>query len=272
MIRGLYAAATGVDGMTTMQDFSAENLAHVNVPGYRRQGVAYETFEAVLRSTPDIQEPQADLVNTRPTPFTPGPGTGAFQPTESGNATDSLLGTRVSFTYTSFVAGPLERTGNPLDVATTGDAFFVVDGPTGPLLTRNGSFQIGQGGQLQTTSGLNLRGEGGAVNIPPNTADISISEDGTVFADGVNVGRLLLVSVPLPTGLTRAGTTLFQGPIPATGPAPGTVQVLQGYREQSNVQPVREMVNMLTALRTVEANDRALRALSEAIALATRPA
>jgi flagellar basal body rod protein FlgG len=48
--------------------------------------------------------------------------------------------------------------------------------------------------------------------------------------------------------------------------------VLQGYREQSNVQPVREMVNMLTALRTIEANDRALRALSEAIALATRPA
>ncbi len=90
-----------------------------------------------------------------------------------------------------FVPGALERTGNPLDLAATGDAFFVVNGPNGPLLTRNGALQLNQAGELQTTSGLNLRGEGGAITIPPDTRQIVINEEGTVFADGAQIGHII---------------------------------------------------------------------------------
>ncbi|MCC6420485.1 MAG: flagellar hook-basal body protein [Gemmataceae bacterium] len=271
MIRGLYASATGIDALMLQQQFAAENLAHVNVPGYRRQGIAYQTFEQALQSLPDVAAGEADQVDSQRSPFTPGQDAGGNPPTASGNATDSLVGTRVAYTYTDFVPGALERTGNPLDLAATGDAFFVVNGPNGPLLTRNGALQLNQAGELQTTSGLNLRGEGGAITIPPDTRQIVINEEGTVFADGAQIGRILVVNVPQAAGLDRAGTTLFQGPIPTTGAPPGTVRVLQGYREQSNVQPVLELINLLAAARTIEANDRALRSLAESLALATRP-
>lgn len=259
MIRGLYSAATGQDAAILNQNIVAQNLAHATVPGYRRQGIVFTTFEQAVA--------QAALP-TAPGAMTAGPP--AVQ-TTTGNATDSLLGTQSSGTFTAFESGPLEYTGNPLDVAATGDAFFVVQGPGGELLTRNGSFRLNADNQLVNPSGFLVRGQGGPITFPPDAREITITLDGVIMANNQEVGRLLLAQVPFPQMLERAGTTVFSGGVPRGQPEPGTVRIEQGYREGSNVQAVTELVSMIAGLRLYQASDRALRSLSEALGLQTRP-
>jgi flagellar basal-body rod protein FlgF len=245
MIRGLYSAATGIEGATRSQEVAAENLANANVPGYRRVGLAFETFDQAL-------------------------GTAQAASGSTGGS-DSLLGVRPAEVFTVFEPGAVQQTGDPLDVVATGNAFFVVDGPNGPLLTRNGTFTLNAQNQLQTAGGMTIRGQGGAIVIPPDTINIAINLEGVVYADGAQVDRLQIAQVPNPETLERAGTTVFQGPLPRSEPEPGSIRIEQGYREASNVQVVGEMIALLSSLRLLEASDRALRSLSDITSLVTRP-
>jgi flagellar basal-body rod protein FlgF len=239
MISGLYSAASALNAASMNQDLLAENLANANVPGYRRSGL---TFEAV----------QAEMAQG------------------GGPASPSMRGTTTAANYTNFDPGPMQYTGNPLDVALSGNVYFVLDGPNGPVYTRNGTFQNNARGQLQSASGLPVRSTGGAITIPPATAQVQVTKDGVVKADNVEIGRLQLAEFQDPSGLQRVGTTLFAGP-QGSAPRPGTFSVEQGYREGSNVQVVNEMVNMLTGMRSYEAAERAMRVISDAVSLTTKP-
>jgi flagellar basal-body rod protein FlgF len=235
MIRGLYSAASALDAATQNQEMVADNLAHCTTPGFRRHSLMFESLQGAAAADG-----------------------GAF-------------GVGRAAPYTSFEPGPVQQTGNPLDLALTGNAFFVVDGPQGPLYTRNGAFEMNSQGELQTKGGLTVRGQGGGrLRIPPGTVRINVSQEGTVLADHEEVGRLQLASFANPNVLQRAGTTLFQGPAAAT-PEPGTFRVEQGYREGSNVQMVNEMVSMIAGMRHYEAAEKAMRALSDAVAHNTQP-
>ncbi len=238
MIQGFYSAATALDTAAQNHDAVAHNLAHATMPGYRRRALSFETFDRALAQA-----------------FNGDPG---------------LLGTRVSNFYSVFETGPLQFTTNPLDLAINGDSFFVVQGPNGPLYTRNGSFQLTATGELQTKGGLPVVSDSGPITIPPRTAQITVAPDGTVLADRVPTGRLQLASFDNPNLLVPAGTTLYAAP-PGVTPAPNTSRVEQGYLEGSNVLAVNEMVSMITGMRHYEAAQRALRALSEALELRTRP-
>jgi flagellar basal-body rod protein FlgF len=241
MMRGLYDAATALSDALNNQEVRAANLANANTAGYRSQGYAFGTFAAALDRI---------LVGN-----------------QGGAGAAGVLGT-----FTNFEPGPVQRTGNPLDLAISGDGYFVVDSPNGQLYTRNGAFELNSEGQLQTKSGLLVRGEGGPITIPPNASQIVIATDGTVVADRNQVGRLALARIPNPRGsLQRVGDTLFRGPAPQPGQDLGDIRVEQGYREASNVQVVQEMISMLAGMRHYEASERALRSLSEATALNTRP-
>jgi flagellar basal body rod protein FlgG len=237
MIRGLYSAATALDAATVNQDLVAENLANATTPGYRRHGLIYEA----VQSATDSQVPGA-----------------------------TLAGTRSAATYTNFDPGPIQHTGNPLDLIASGNVFFVLDGPNGPVYTRNGSFVRNAQGELQSRAGLPVRSNGGRIVIPPNATNISVTLDGAVMADNTELGRLQLAEFADPGVLQRAGTALFQGP-QGPPPAPGTYRVEQGYKEGSNVQIVNEMVSMMIGMRQYEAADRAIRSMGEAMALNTRP-
>ncbi len=239
MIRGLYSAATALDSHIQHQDVIAHNLAHANVPGYRRRGVTMETFESSL--------------------------TAASQD-NSGHP----HGTRISQPYVGFEPGTIEFTGNPFDVAIRGDSFFVIQGPDGPLYTRNGSFTLGQDGKLTTRDGLPVLGAGGPLTLPTNAAAITITADGQVSADNNIVGQIRLARFADPSRLTPAGTTFFEA-LDRTSPEPSTDTVQQGYREGSNVQVVSEMVSLISALRHYEASQRALRTIGEAVQQNTRP-
>lgn len=241
MIRGLYSAATAMDAADQNHEVVASNLAHANVAGFRRRGVAMETFDSALAQV--------------------------SQKTYG----DDLSGTHIAKGYSNFEAGPISFTGNSYDVALSGDAFFVVQGPTGPLYTRNGTFQLSSTGELQTKDGRAVRGTAGNITIPPTTKNLSIGVDGSVSADGNSLGKLDLARFDNPGVLIPVGTTLFAAP---PGVSPGSSSnstVQQGYREGSNVEVVSEMVSMIAGMRHSESAQRALRALSEAIQLNTKP-
>ena len=241
MIRGMYSAASALQTAAANQEVVAENLAHAATPGYRRHGLLFAAYDALGQTS------------------VPG----------AANSPIPQVGT--AGTFTQFESGPLQQTRNPLDVAITGNAFFAVDGPRGPLFTRNGTFQLNADGQLQTASGLRVRGQGGgSITIPRDARNIVVDRDGIVYADNAEAGRLQLATFPDLRALRRAGSTLFEGPAPQT-PPPGTVRVEQGYREGANVQVVNEMVSMMLGMRYYEAAQRALRSLSDTVSQITRP-
>jgi flagellar basal-body rod protein FlgF len=234
MLQGYYSAASGMSAALENQDILAQNLAHAPVPGYRRQALSFEA---------------AIMPQTAPS------GTAPSQP---------LHGAKVARNTSSFAAGPYQNTGNPLECAIQGDGFFVLNGPNGPLYTRNGQFQLNADGQLISHNGYAVSGSNGPLSIPANAARITISSDGAVSADTAQVGQLRLVSFDDPRQLVRAGTTLFEAPAGVASQA-STASVRQGYREGSNVQVIHEMVQMIAGMRQYEAAAKAMRSLSDAM-------
>jgi flagellar basal-body rod protein FlgF len=242
MLRGIYNVASAMEMAANNQETVSQNIVNAATPGYRRQGLLFEATAA------------SSAAPTR------GPAPSAHQ------------ASRNSQTFNYVAMGPLQQTNNPLDVALSGNGFFAVNGPNGPLYTRNGGFELGEGGQLRTRGGgYSVRGQGGApITIPEGTSTITIARDGSVMANGAQVGKLDLATFDKPENLRRVGTTLFEGDGPQS-PSVDSVRTEQGYREGSNVQPVQEMVSMVMGMRYYEAAAKALQALSDAVAQNTRP-
>ena len=259
MIRGLYSAATALDAAAQNQELVADNLANASTPGFRRHGLIFQTLQQSLNDGSDAAIPPSSGVNANLA--------------NSTNSSAPPLGASAGGEYTSFESGPLQYTGNPLDVALSEDAFFVLDGPSGPAYTRNGTFRLNSLGQMESASGMPVRSQGGRLTIPQNTSTITVSRDGSVYADNAIVGQLEVAYFPQPNAvLQRIGTTLFGGPRQTPQQSPLTsVQVMQGYREGSNVQIVNEMVSMIAGMRHYEAAERALHALADAVQMNTRP-
>jgi flagellar basal-body rod protein FlgF len=235
MLRGIYSAASAMEASARNQEIVAENLAHVATPGYRRQGSLF-----------DVGMQQDDLAA----------------------ATQALGNGRNPVGFTHFDPGPMQQTNNPYDLALVGNAFFVVQGPNGPLYTRNGAFERTTNGELQLRGGDGYKLSG--VQIPATAGRVDVSADGVIFADGARIGQVQLATFANTDTLRRVGPTLFEGDDPQT-PQTGVVRVEQGYREGSNVQPVQEMVSMMLGMRQYEAVEKTLRSIAEAVGQNTRP-
>ena len=243
MLPGLYSAATAMAAATTNHEVIAHNLAHLNVPGFRRGITSFATFETALQ---------------------------AAQP---GAATNTpKLGTRIEAVKPDFTPGRLEMTGRTLDVALQGEGFFVLEGPHGPLYTRNGVFFLDRNGKLVNTEGLPVRGQGGPISVPSDAAveQIHIAGDGTVRVANREIGRFELVRFADNRQLVPAGTTTFEAP-PGAAMRPFEGTVAQGARESSNVLAVDELIRLMGGLRYFEAAQRALRSISEAVQQNTSP-
>jgi flagellar basal-body rod protein FlgF len=239
MFRGLYAAATALDAAQKAHEATADNLANTTTPGFRQRGVRFETFDRLLgRDTP----PTGDIV-----------------------------GTQLVATFTDFTPGPLQLTGNPFDLALSEpDQFFVVQGPNGPLYTRNGAFRVSPEGRVLTQAGYPLLGESGPVEVPQGTANVTVAGDGSVSADGVPSGRVRVARFDDPGRLTAVGPVHFSAPLDAL-PQDAVPQVQQGFREGANLDAAKAMVGMIAGTRYYEAAQRALRTIAESVQLNTRP-
>lgn len=189
---------------------------------------------------------------------------------EAGGAAEDFIGPNVSI-HADQTPGGFEHTGNPLDVAIASSGMFVIDGPSGPLYSRSGVFQLNGDGQLVTPEGFAVQGLAGAITLPTGAAGIEIVGDGTVLADGLEVDQLRIVEFAEPSQLQRIGSSSFMAP---KGVEPTNVDqpvIRQGVREMSNTTAIQEMVQMTTGLRQFEATQRALRSIGDSIALTTRP-
>ena len=160
-------------------------------------------------------------------------------------------------TWTDFSQGSVQPTGNPLDVAISGNAFLTVQTPRGERYTRNGALQINSQGQLVTSEGLQVVGTSGPIVFQPNDRDISIGIDGTISVrEGQNTtdaqrGKLKLASFAAPRLLQKDGTSTYTAPAGVTAQEPSPdAKVTQGAIEKSNVHSVTEMTRMVEITRT----------------------
>ncbi len=152
--------------------------------------------------------------------------------------------------------GQMTTTDNPLDLAISGEAYFEIDTPTGSRYSRNGTFQLNADGELVTSSGERVLGEGGnPITLPLNSSDVTITRDGTISTDQGPAGRLRLVRFENEQALVKLADGLYdadgQNPLPAEG-----TEVLQGAIEGSNVQGIIELTRMIETVRSYSATGR----------------
>jgi len=152
-------------------------------------------------------------------------------------------------TWREMDQGPVQTTGNPLDVAITGEGFFVVETPRGERFTRAGRFSIGDGGRIVDMEGNPVLGpEGNAIAVAPNDTRITIQGDGTIRSENGELGRLRIVRFENVQALRAEGDRLFdpagEEALPVERPS-----VLQGAVEGSNVRPILEMTRLTAELR-----------------------
>lgn len=179
-----------------------------------------------------------------------------------------------------FTQGDITQTGNPLDMAISGEGFFRILRPDNmPAYTRDGSFKISSDGRIVNSSGYFLDPE---IEIPMDTVTVSVSKDGKVlaFISGVSepeeIGQIELVKFINPAGLRNIGHNLYEE-TPASGTpifgdpeTEGFGSIEQNYLESSNVDVVNEMVNMIVAQRGYEINSKVIKTADEMMGLVNR--
>lgn len=223
MDRLIYTAMTGAKHILEQQATTAHNLANATTTGFKAQ---VDSFRAV-------------------------PVLGDGLPTRAF-VVDATVGT-------DYKSGAIQQTGRDLDVAVTGEGWIAVqraDGSEG--YTRNGALKINENGQLQTSTGLNVMGDGGPISIPPDSA-IAIGKDGTIStvsnlttpSPSTIIGRIKLTNPPSNT-LKRADDGVFVTTNGRAAPADANVTVAGGALESSNVNVVETMVNMISLARGFE--------------------
>jgi flagellar basal-body rod protein FlgF len=145
--------------------------------------------------------------------------------------------------------GPITKTGNTLDLALQGSGYFAIETPLGTRYTRNGHFQLDAQGQVVTSQGYALQGDGGRpITVPTNAADITVGADGTISAGQGPVGKVQIVDFAQPQALAAGANGLYVTDQTPTPTAQATI--VQGAIEESNVQPIVEITRLLAVSRS----------------------
>lgn len=209
-------------------DVVANNIANLNTSGFKGDGAVFEQYIA-----PTARAGNVDRADSR------------------------VSFVRDRATWTDLSQGPIERTGNPLDVAVDGSGFLAVQTPNGERYTRNGALQINASGELVTAEGFQVLGESGPITLQPKDRDITISPDGTVSVRvGNNAnsesqrGKLRVVNFDKAGQLQKDGAGTFAAPKNVTQQPDMTSRLVQGAVEKSNVRAVVEMTRMIEVTRS----------------------
>jgi flagellar basal-body rod protein FlgF len=161
--------------------------------------------------------------------------------------------------WTDFGQGTLEPTNNPLDFGLSGKGFFTVQGPNGPLYTRNGSFQLSSTGNLVTKDGYPLLDRNNQpLKLTNPGLPIVVSADGTVQQNGQAIGSMQLVDFKQPAALLKQGGNYFQNPEGVAVLIPESTQIDQGKIETSNVSAAHGAVRLVDVMRRFEMMQKAI--------------
>jgi len=255
-MRSLNTAGTGMVAQQFNLDVISNNLANVNTTAFKSQraefqDLMYQTFRASGALT-------GGAVNL--------PG-----------STQIGLGAKYASSATNFGSGPLQATGNPLDLAINGDGFFAVtraDGST--AYTRDGTFKRDGSGLVVTNDGYPVQPN---ITVPSGATAITVSASGIVSAiipgtsQPQQVGEIKLTLFANPAGLTRVGQNLFVAggasgdPQILTPGQTGAGEITSTFVEGSNVQVVEEMTRMILAQRAYEINSKAIQTADEMLGI-----
>ncbi len=171
-----------------------------------------------------------------------------------------------------FSQGELEQTDNPLDFALSGPGFFTVESEGKEVYTRNGHFNVDRDGFLRTMDGKAVLGQGGWINIAPDgiqPGELNVNSEGEIYADGELMGKFQISTFEPTVELRQMGNACFIPKDQRTWPT--TVEephIIQGRLEESNVNPVDEMVQLLELHRNFESSQKTLQLIDEVLSKA----
>ena len=259
MNAALWAAKTGLDAQQTEMAVISNNLANVNTTGFKQDRAVFE-----------------DLLYQNQTQA----GADTSQTTQSPSGMSIGTGTRVVATEKDYSEGGFTQTGNPLDVAVTGQGFFQIQMPDGTTAyTRDGTFQSNAQGQLVTSSGYLVQP---GITIPQGAQSVTIGSDGTVSVTlagqsaPTQIGQIQLANFINPPGLQPVGDNLLVQSAASGSPQTGSPgqnglgTLKQGELESSNVNVVEELVNMIQTQRAYEMNSKAISTVDQMLQYATQ--
>ena len=222
MINGMLESARGCLKEELRMDIISNNLANINVIGFKKDRIS---FQKILN--------QASVTADAPANVTILP---------------------------DMEQGGLTATGNELDLAISGKGFFKINTANGIRYTRKGNFMLDPKGMLITQSGDQVMGKTGPIQIAGN--NISIDNKGNIQTDMGQIGQLDIVDFDDYKGIVKEGKNQFMNPqnIPETA-IPSETTVSQGYTELSNVNAAEEMVNMINATRAFESYQKSMKVI-----------
>jgi flagellar basal-body rod protein FlgG len=262
-VRALAIAATGMNAQQTNLDVISNNIANINTTGYKRSRAEF-----------------TDLLyqNERPAGV-PTRGTENIVP----EGAQVGLGVRLAAVRNLHIQGALTQTGNSLDVAINGRGWFQVQGSNSEVFyTRAGAFNKNASGQIVTTDGYVVQP---SITIPNNATKVTIDQNGIVYAETGSgaavtqsqIGQLTIASFVNEAGLEPAGDNLYRESVASgaatlglAGDTGGTGTIQQGYLENSNVDPVKEITELITAQRAYEMNSKVIQAANDMYSTLTK--
>ena len=236
MIAGLFTGASSMVSQGDYQAVIARNLANINTVGYKKNVAVFQSFLS---------------------------GTNAEGQNNTAKGTGSSLGTIA----TDFSQGMLEYTGNDLDISIKGEGFFTVKANDGSVLyTRKGQFMLSRDMKLVTPEGWYLLGTTGEMQLPQNTKNIAIKENGSIVADGKEIGNIRIVNVSKLSTLESVGGCAYKLSDNAQPPEDTTdFEIANHYLEKSNVNAVDEMVNMIANMRGFQDGQKVTDSIDETL-------
>ena len=226
MIKGIYTSAAGMQSRFIEEEISSNNLANVNTTGFKKDAVH---FRKVLDENLVMSNQAGEGI---------------------ADAQEVVI---------DFAQGEMRPTENALDVALDGRGFFVILTEDREAYTRNGNFMIDSEGQLITSDGHRVLGNGGPIQLFPG--EVEIRENGEIYQNNTLVDEFQLVDFDNQASLMKIGHGLFtpsRGGI-ETVDVEGTL-VRQGYLEDSNVNAISEMVRLITISKAFQAGQKAIQA------------
>ncbi|MFN3531114.1 MAG: flagellar basal-body rod protein FlgF [Candidatus Brocadia sp.] len=234
MIVGLYTGASGMVSQGDYQTVIARNLANINTVGYKKNVAVFRSY---------ISDAQTEDQN-------------------ANRGVGSSLGT----VATDFSQGTLEYTGNDLDFSIKGSGFFTVKTEDGVRYTRKGQFMLSRDMKIITPEGWYLLGQGGEIQLPQNTKSITIKENGNISADGKEIGKIKVVTISDLTTLEPTGGCAYKLSDNAQEPEDSTdFKIAHRYLEQSNVNAIDEMVNMIANMRGYQSGYKVTDSIDETL-------
>ena len=235
MSDGIFAALSGAVAQERALETVANNVANVGTTGFRGDRLAFR--EAMSRAS-------------------------------GGPTPTSLRYVEVDRSEVDMTEGPVRQTGNPLDLALSGQGFFVVRTPAGDRLTRDGGFMVSPDGVLTSQAGHAVLDAEPAdprrpeIRIPAGTSSLSVASDGTLSSGEQVFGRIRVMDAP-PGSVRHEGHSLL-APVEGTTLAPAAqFSVLQGYLEGANVSAVQGMNELISANRSFDAFQRVIQAFRD---------